>query len=121
MKILLIFLILIANLYSAPAYNKTREFKQADGTTFEAKAFGNQHLNWIQTSDGEILKYNSKNKNFEYATIKENRLTESGVRYERGNSIRARSIGKVNKIDKEQLYKLWSKKQKESNERKKAR
>ena len=117
MKFLIITLILATQIFAAPAFNKTRDFKQADGTTFKARALGNQHLNWIETEDGEVLKYNSKNKNFEYATIKNNRLRASGTRYEKNDSKRARATGQVNKLNKDELYKLWSKKQKESKQR----
>lgn len=117
MKILLIISILSAILFSAPALNVTREFKQADGTTFTARAQGNQHLNWIETPDGEVLRYNHASKNFEYAIIKDEKLKPSGTRYDKSNSKRARSLGKINKIDKSKLYKLWSTKQKESKEK----
>ena len=111
MKILLVFLLTVLGLFGAPAYNKLREFQQADGTTFKARAYGNQHLNWIETQDGEVLKYSQKNKNFEYATIKNRSLQPSGTRYEKENSLRARSLGHVSKLNKEELYKLWDEKQ----------
>ncbi len=117
MKLLLIFSLLLAQIYAAPAFNKLREFKQADGSTFEARAYGNQHLHWIQTPQGEILLYNAKSKNFEYATIQNNTLKPSGTKYDQKNSIRARSQARVNKVDKEELYKLWSLKQKEFYEK----
>jgi len=93
-------------LLSAPALNKTREFTNADGTTFMAKAQGNHHLNWIKTQDGEILKYNKKSKNFEYAQIKDSSLRTSGVRYKKNNSKRARSRGDIENITDAQLHKL---------------
>ncbi len=117
MKLLLIFSLLLVQLFGAPAFNKLREFKQADGTTFTARAFGNQHLHWIQTPEGEVLLYNSKSKNFEYAKIQNNTLKPSGTKYDQKNSIRARSQARVNKIDEEELNKLWSLKQKEFYEK----
>ena len=118
MKFLLLLTLTFSSIFSAPALNALRTFKQADGTKFKAKAFGNQHLNWLETEDGEILKYNRKNRNFEYATIKKNSLKASGTRFEQNSSKRARSIGRIDKIDKEELYKLWHKKREESNKRK---
>lgn len=111
MKIVLLVLLLISQLFSAPAYSKMREFKNTDGTTFMARAQGNQHLNWIKTSDGEILKYNQETKNYEYAKIEDKALKASGTKYEKNNSIRARSIGRVNKISTDELGKLWQEKQ----------
>lgn len=120
MKFLLILTLFITYTLAAPAFNKLREFKQSDGTTFEARAFGNQHLNWIETKEGEILKYNEDSKNFEYAKIKDERLKASGARYEQNNSKRARSLKQVNKISKNELRKLWAKRQSDAHERKKA-
>ena len=117
MKLLLLFLLTFSHLFSAPALNVKREYKQADGTTFQARSFGNQHLNWIETEDGEVLKYNHKNKNFEYATIKDNNLKASGAKYNKSNSKKARSLFNINKMDKKELHNLWSKRKKESNER----
>ncbi|MEA2099068.1 MAG: hypothetical protein U9P72_02960 [Campylobacterota bacterium] len=118
MRFLLLFLLTFSYLYSAPAFSILRDFKQADGTAFKAQAQGNQHLNWIETQDGEILKYNNKSKNFEYANIKNSTLRASGVRFEKNNSKRLRSINRINKIDKKELYQLWAKKRKENRLRK---
>lgn len=117
MKLLLILMLTFSYAFSVPALSVPREFKQSDGSTFKAKAVGNQHLNWIETEDGEILKYNNKSKNFEYATIKNSSLKASGTAFEKDNSLRARSMGRIDKIDKEELHKLWSKKRKEAHER----
>ncbi len=117
MRFLLLFFLLYSQIFGAMAYNKLREFKQNDGSTFEAKAFGNQHLNWIETTDGAILKYNQENKNFEYAIIENNQLKSSGVKYEKNDSIRARSLANIQKLNKDELFKLWGQKQEESNKK----
>ncbi len=117
MRFLLLFFLLYSQVFSAMAYNKLREFAQSDGSTFEAKAFGNQHLNWIETTDGAILKYNQETKNFEYAIIENNQLKSSGVKYEKKNSMRAKSLGNINKLNKDELFKLWGHKQEESNKK----
>ena len=111
MKFFLLLLVVISQLFSAPAFTKTREFTNADGTTFMAKAQGNQHLNWIQTLDGEILKYNTQTKNYEYAKIENKQLQATGVIYEVNNSKRARSIGKINKLERSEVGELWREKQ----------
>ena len=110
MKTLLIFLLAYTYTFGAPAFNKTREFTQSDGTTFSAKASGDRYLNWIQTKDGEVLKYNAKTKNFEYATIEDNKLNASGVRYEKNSSKRARSLGRIKKLELDDVYNLWKNK-----------
>ncbi len=118
MKILFIILLTISYLISAPAFKKMREFKNSDGTVFMAQGQGNHHLNWIKTEDGEILKYNKESKDFEYAEIDTDTLKASGTRYEKNNSRRARSLGRVNKIDETQLYELLKKRQKQRREQK---
>jgi hypothetical protein len=117
MKTLLLLLLCFTFGFSAPAFNALREFTNADGTTFMAKSQGNQHLNWIQTQDGEILKYNQSTKNFEYAKIENDALVSSGVRYEKDNSQKARALHQINKIDKKELSKLWGQKQKAAHDR----
>jgi len=107
MKYLLLFVLLSTYLFSAPAFNKTREFRQADGTSFVAKAKGDSYLNWIETMDGEILKYNSKSKNFEHAKINNSRLEASGEKYEKKSSTRTSSSKRVNRLNIDDVYKLW--------------
>ena len=107
MKQILIFLLLLSTLYSAPARGTQRVFEQEDGITFIGKAKGNQHLNWIESSDGEILKYNPTTKNYELAEIKDNSLAPSGVKY---NSTTRKAQG-INSLKKEDVYKLWETKQ----------
>jgi len=117
-KIVLLSLLTGSVLFSAPARNIERSFKSSDGSVFQARTFGNQHLNWIETKDGEILKYNRESKNFEYAKIKDSNLVASGAIYQHNNSKRARSLAHINKVDKKELYELWVKKRKEDSLRK---
>jgi hypothetical protein len=119
MKFLLLSLLLLSQLFAAQAYGKLRVFQNGDGTTFKGKAYGNQHLNWIETQDGEIVKRNPLSRNFEYAHIKNNRMQASGVRYEKNNSNRARALGHISKLKHTDINKLWKEKQKASLERKK--
>ena len=81
MKTALLLLLLSLTIYAAPAYSHLKKFTNADGTTFYATAKGNHKLNWIQTEDGKILKYNKNSKNFEFAKIEGERLIPSGKKY----------------------------------------
>ena len=114
MKPIFLSFILVTSLFSAPAFQKMREFKNADGTTFKAKAQGNQYLNWIETADGEILKYNRESKNFEYAKIEGNFLKASGARYTKRDSKRARSLAHISKLKYKDIYELWRKRQEDA-------
>jgi len=113
MKLLLIPFVL-TYAFAAPAFNKEREFTQADGTKFTARAHGDHHLNWIETTDGELLRYNSQTKNFEYAEIKDDRLKASGQRYEKNSLKKAKSFKNTNKLLKDDVYELWRKKRSKS-------
>ena len=117
MKNLLLLTLTSALLFGAPAYDAMREFTNADGTTFMAKGQGNQHLHWIQTQDGEILKYNKETKNFEYAEIKRDRLLPSGVKYENNPLKKAAAMQKVKRVDNAELSGLANKRQKAAHER----
>ena len=110
MKYILILIGLISIIQAAPARNGDRVFKQENGVTFVGQAKGNQHLNWIESSDGEILKYNSATKNYELAEIKNDNLKPSGVKYEDGIK-KSRSL-KLVKLKNEDVYKLFSQKRK---------
>lgn len=109
MKYLLIITIILSALQAAPARPGERVFKQSDGSTFLGQAKGNQHLNWIQSKSGDILKYNSDTKNYELAEIKDDNLKASGIKY--ADSINKAKNLKTIKLNKEDLYILWSKKQ----------
>lgn len=110
MKYILILTLILTNLFSAPAYNAKRIFKQADGTEFTARLSGNHILNWVEDENGEILKYNPETKNYEYAIVQDSKLKPSGVRYSKQNAKLApskaqRAIKKIGKKDLSDLLK----------------
>jgi len=107
MKFLLLYIATISYLFSAPAFHQTRDFKNGDGTTFKAKAKGDRYLNWIETEDGEILKYNQESKNFEYAKIEKDQLKVSGEKYEKSSSRKVKSFISKDRVQKIDLYNLW--------------
>jgi len=111
MKNLIILALIFTNLLSAPAYNAKRVFKQADGTEFTARLSGNHILNWIEDENGEILKYNPKTKNYEYATIEDSSLKPSGLKYTKQNASQAPSKEQraVKKIERKELSDLMQK------------
>ncbi len=78
---------------------------QKDGTTFIGHAQGDEFLHYIQTQEGDILLYNPKTKNYEYAIIKDDRLVPSGVVYKPGKK-RSYMQKSMPRISKEKLQKL---------------
>ena len=112
MKALLLLLLIVPVLWSAPAYTQKRMFKQPDGTTVPIRSQGDEYLNWIETDDGEILLLNKRKKQLEYAIIKDKKLKLSGEAFK---SSKARKLAPRlhPKITKEELRQLWKEKRKE--------
>lgn len=77
------FLLLFASslLFSAPALSLWRTYVQSDATTFQAIPQGDEYLHFLKTKNGDILIFNPKTKNFDYAEIKNDRLAPSGIPY----------------------------------------
>ncbi len=113
MKYIVLITLLISQLYSAPARGGIREFTQADGSTFKAIAKGNHHLNWIESENGEILKYNQKTKNYEIAEIKNENLLPSGQKYitPHSNYTQQSRSKNIKRVDKNIVRELWRKRQ----------
>lgn len=114
-------LILFATLYlsAAPAFQETRDFKQEDGSSFSGRLQGDEHLNWIETSDAEILLFNKASKQYEYATIKDDKLLPSGEKFAPGfKEKKSAPFGKH--IQKKELLELWKKKRREALENRKS-
>ena len=117
MKILLLVILLAIYLFSAPAYNALREFTQADGTVFIAKGQGDQHLNWIETEGGEILRYNNQSKNYEYAEVQNSEIKASGRKFEKQNQKRATPLQQTENLFKKSINELWKIKREEAQKR----
>jgi len=69
MKNLIVIALLSTSLFAAPAYQGKRTFKNSDHTSFVGSQKGDEHLNWIEDRNGNIIKYNRDTKNYEYAKI----------------------------------------------------
>ena len=106
---IILFLSMITWLYSVPAYQGSIKFKQNDGSTFSGKLKGDEWFNWVEDEQGDIIKYNKKSKNYEYAVVKESNgkldLVPSNVKV--GDQVERSGL---EKIDKEILIKIWKEK-----------
>lgn len=118
MKWLLIFFIFGSLLHAAPAFSGKQQFKQPDGTAFYGKQRGDEYLHWIETENGDILLYNKKSRQFEYAVINSNdEMIPSGEAIRSSNDGK-RSATLSPRIKKEALHRLWrEKRSKESRRR----
>ncbi len=95
-------LLLALPLLATSTYTAKRTFNQSDGTTFSGRLQGDAFLYWIETDTGDILLFNKKTANFEYAVIKDGNLILSGNVY---SPSKTRSM---NRVDHEQLRNLWN-------------
>lgn len=105
MKYILFIALLFSYSQSAPAFSKSKVLQQENGVTFIGHPRGDEHLHWIQSDDGEILKYNPASKNYELAEIKDNSLKPSGRKYVSGLK-KARTLNSTNLKD-EDVLQLW--------------
>lgn len=106
----LLFFLATSLLVAAPAFQGKRTYTQADGTTFSAKAQGDEYLNWIETDDGDILRYNTLTKNYEYAQIADGGLQKSGQVYHKRNASDTttfKSKSRIPSINRDALNSLW--------------
>lgn len=118
MQWLLLFIILSSLLYAAPALSTKRQFQQPDGTTFSGKQRGDEYLNWIESQEGDILLYNKKSRQYEYATIDEDGLSTNGQAVR--PSIKGRRAIPLNRQDDgDKIRALWEKKRQKALQRQK--
>ncbi len=114
---LILFMSMITWAYTAPAFKGSIKFKQSDGSTFSGKLKGDEWFNWIEDKKGDIIKYNKKSKNYEYAMIKEVNGTldlvpssiKVGNKPKRSNGSES-TVENLLKIDKEVLRQIWKQK-----------
>ncbi len=108
MKIIILVISFVLISFAAPVFSVQKTYRQSDGTTFTATPKGDEYLNYIQTPQGDILLYNPKTKNYDYATVKNNSLVPSGIPYQKNNSFKkATSYKTYKKPSKEDLKQLY--------------
>ena len=61
-KIFIGVLLFVGLIQASVAFQNTRTYTQPDGTTFEGTVQGLAQIHWIETSTGDIIKYNFKKK-----------------------------------------------------------
>ena len=105
LKFLLLFLLLIANMFAAPAFHGEQSFKQSDGTSFLGTLRGDEYLNWIQSDNGDVVLYNKKSKQYEYAIIKNDNLEASGYKFNPQQSLKKSPVLLL-KVEKKSLIEL---------------
>ncbi len=108
MKYIFILFTLVSVLFSAPARDGSRVYTQKNGEIFSGHPRGDEHLHWIESADGEILRYNPVTKNYELAEIRGNSLAPSGKKYISG--VKRASSRNAHSLSTKSVLKLWRKK-----------
>jgi len=102
---ILFMIFLTTALFATSTLTVLRTFTQSDGSTFKARLKGDARLHWIETEDGDILIFNKKSADFEYAKIEDGDLVLSGRKYKVTKN-RALHVRKES-IKSEDLKNLW--------------
>ena len=123
MKYLIVLSFITSILLAAPAFHGKRTHTQPDGTEVTYRLQGDEHLNWMESENGDILLYSKKNKRLEYAEIKDNTLKASGVPFSKVDVSNARSASAITwaKPSKEDLTALHKKRRDEHLSKMKSR
>lgn len=119
LRCLLLILFATLHLAAAPAFQEERSFKQDDGSSFSARLQGDEYLNWIETSDEEILLFNKASKQYEHAIIKEGKLLPSGQKFTPGSKEK-KSAPYGKRVQKKELIELWKKKRQDAHEKRRS-
>ena len=73
--------------WAYPSNNDYRVVRQSDNSELVVAPYQDEHLQWLETPRGEIVLFNRKSGNYEYATIGEKNgekyLKPSGVKVEK--------------------------------------
>lgn len=104
MKSLILSLITFSLLLSAPAFHEKKVFELSNNDSFSGYLKGDEHLNWIESDEGDILVFNQQSHRYEYAIIKENNLVPSGV--EKAKGLHKRSLQHTSKYEVLELWKI---------------
>lgn len=108
MRYLILFTLTLQLIYAAPAFQGKRTFTQPDGSEVSYRLQGDEHLNWVESENGDILLFNKKENRLEYAEIREGTLKPSGVPYSKAGSASMQAASNImpSKITKEELSAL---------------
>lgn len=69
-----------ALVHGGPAVPGQLQLQHKDGQRFSASLKGDEHLSWIETSDGYVSVMNRISNNYEYAVLSNGKLQASGIK-----------------------------------------
>lgn len=79
MKHLAFLTLFLLPLFAVSAFPGIITFTQHDGSTFQGNLKGDEWFNYVSLPNEYLAVYNKTTKNYEYALVKEDRLTPSGI------------------------------------------
>jgi len=111
MKKLILVVVAVTLSFGVPAFHGEVVFKNSDGSTFKGHIKGDEYLNWVEDKQKNIIKYNAKSKDYEFAKVlKENEVVKLVPSHIKADGV----IKSPFKVEKSKLKKMWKKNKKES-------
>ncbi len=103
------------NLMAVPAAPFLITFAQPDGSTFQAHLRGDEHFNWIETENKQVLVKSKASGYFEFALLKRDdknslELVPSGIPVIKHGQSSLRYDTELPNITRKQLGKIWQSK-----------
>jgi len=112
-------------LYAMPAATPVEEKYTMNSEVVQGKLMGDEYLNWVETKEGKIIRYNKSKKRYEYLKEENGEIKYSNIKYNkttstsninRSSAIVSSQIKKEKvstpKLDKKLMLKIWKKKMK---------
>ena len=69
MKKLILVVFAVTLSFGVSAFKGEVLFENSDGSTFKGHVKGDEHLNWVEDKQENVIKYNNKSKDYEYAKV----------------------------------------------------
>lgn len=118
MKYFLLLFVAHTLVMGAPAFEHRKWFRQPDGSAFIGTPKGDEHLQWIESDEGEILIYVKERRRYEPAEIDQNNLRGTGTPFKASTNPREKVDKSGEKrISKDVLLMLWKNKRRENHQK----
>ncbi|OVE76406.1 hypothetical protein BVX97_01070 [bacterium E08(2017)] len=90
--------------FSSPVNGLKVKLQQPDGTTFEAKAFGDEFYSWLETEEGHVVIQEPRTRKYTYA-----KLSEDGDEFESTGILAGKELSKRSDKEQKQIQNLKKK------------
>ena len=104
--------------FAVSAYSGKIKFVQSDQESFYGHLKGDEWFNWIEDEKGDVILYNQRSKNYEYAKLKDENgtldLVPSGRKVRAPQTTYRASKQNIPNLDKRALPLIWKHKREEA-------